>query len=418
MNWRDRLFIRVRPRPENVYPATRDCALEALRGICALLVFIAHGFISAPAVDPVYAPSESLWCINLGLPAVLMFFVLSGYVIGLTTRKPLERKAVVRYLSRRVTRLLPVTYIAILLAWLFLPNTGLHTILGNAFFLQNTEAYPWTGWHFPLLENNGALWTLNYEAFYYLSFIVIWWRAPSLILVVSLVALFPIGRAAGLPFPSIIVRYACGASYWLTGLCVAWLTVPPPMESRRGHWPSALLTAYAIWQLGELKTFIYDMKLFSLLDWTVVSLHRLDFLPVSAWCLLSITGRMPTLERKLAIGCLLWGWIGFVRTIFLEEATELMIAVTGVTLLAASFLIKWKPPQTALNRLAPLGAVSFGLYALASPIQIAQRHLFPEFSGTPLTFFTRLIFIFILTLGLAWIVDCRLNRTLSAHLKK
>lgn len=415
MSWRDCITARLKPVPDS--SRVRDHPLEALRGVCALLVFVAHGFIAGPATDPVYAPPANFWWLNLGLPAVLMFFVLSGYVIGLTTREPFGQRTATRYLSRRALRLLPVTYAAIALAWLFHPATQLHTILGNAFFLQNTDPYPGVHWHFPLLENNGALWTLNYEMLYYLLFIVLWWKTPPAAAVFGFVLSIPIARALGFPVSVVIGRYACGACYWLAGLSVAWLTVPTLTASPRSHWPSALLGAYAIWHLGEVQTFIYDTRLYSLLDSSVVSLHRLDFIPVCLWCLLAVTGRAIGLEKKLAVGCLLWGWIGFARSLFLENV-EGLLGVTGGALLVASVLMRWKYSVSPLKCLAPLGGISFGVYALASPIQIAQKRLFPEFSGTPFTFSVRLTLLLIFIIGVAWIVDYRFNRWVSARLRK
>ena len=418
MNWRALLSARWQPPAAGAGPRPRDAALEALRGICALLVFYAHVFVPGPTVDPVYVPSLRFWWFNLGQAAVLMFFVLSGYVIGLTTMQPFNRPAAGRYLLRRAARLVPVTYAAILLSWLFLPATDLSTLASNALFLQNDAPYPLVGWHFPVLANNAALWTLNFEVFYYLLFIAVWWRAPSAVVVLGLVAFVPLGRALDLPLPVMLSRYACGACYWLGGLALAWMTRPAAADQvRRSHWPSALLCAYAIWSLGGLRSLLFDAQLLSLLDASVVAPHRLDFLPVCLWCVLAVTGRAPRAQIWLAAGCLSWGWLGLARSLATGHTQDFDL-VPDSALVVASALMFWRPAVAALGRLAPLGAVSFGVYALASPLQIAQKELCPGFSGTAATYAVRVVLLLGITVGLAWLIDYRLNRWLAHRLGK
>jgi peptidoglycan/LPS O-acetylase OafA/YrhL len=66
-------------------PAPHDQAVEGLRALAALAVIYAHFTSPGPRLDPVYAPSEIFWRFELALPAVMIFFLLSGYVIGITT---------------------------------------------------------------------------------------------------------------------------------------------------------------------------------------------------------------------------------------------------------------------------------------------------------------------------------------------
>src|SRR6202041_1534829 len=115
----------------------RNLALEGLRGICACLVLYAHMTIPSPRLDPAYAPSARFWWFNLGAVAVLFFFVLSGYVIGLTVREPFSGMRAKAYLGRRLLRLVPVSTAAVLLSLAMFPQAALGTVLGNLLFLQN-----------------------------------------------------------------------------------------------------------------------------------------------------------------------------------------------------------------------------------------------------------------------------------------
>ena len=87
-----RLLQPLRPPPAPP-AAERDLALEGLRGMCAVLVFYAHLFLPNRVLDPRWTPSPRFEWFDLGYAAVLMFFVLSGYVIGLVTTQPASAPA-------------------------------------------------------------------------------------------------------------------------------------------------------------------------------------------------------------------------------------------------------------------------------------------------------------------------------------
>jgi len=409
-----RFLARLRP-PAGAAAGQRDLALEALRGICAGLVFYAHVFFPAPALDPVYAPSARFWWFNLGGVAVLMFFVMSGYAIGLSVRTPFSTAGARHYLGRRALRLLPVGTAAVLLAWLLRPETDGHTVMGNLLFLQNDFPYPVVGWSFPTLLNNAALWTLNFEALYYLVFLLVWWLAPSIPLLAGSLALLIFGPSLGIPVPDMVTHHACGAIYWMAGLGLAWLTGSPGDQERlRTPWPSALLGAYALWTIGGLRAVLLTADSSSLLWLSIVSPHRLDFLPAALWCVLAVTGRAPRLRGIMAGACLAWGWFGVVFSWSTNQWGE-NHWLGAAALLAATGLAGWAPGLGALRRLAPLGTVSFGIYAFASPLQIALCGLLPGFSGSPFTFAVRLTIVAGGTLALAWLFDRRLQAWLAAR---
>src|ERR1700677_2306882 len=97
-------------------PARRDLALEGMRGLCALLVMYGHAFAPIPVLDPAYSPPDACSWLEMARTAVLFFFVLSGYVIGLTVRTDFSRAEARGYLGRRLLRLVPVNTAAVLLS--------------------------------------------------------------------------------------------------------------------------------------------------------------------------------------------------------------------------------------------------------------------------------------------------------------
>jgi peptidoglycan/LPS O-acetylase OafA/YrhL len=392
----------VPPRPE------RDQALEGMRGLCALLVLYGHVFCVAFTVDPGYTQSVQRWWFwfDLSYPAVLLFFVLSGYVIGMTTLQPATATAIKRYLSRRSWRIVPVNTAAVLLTWWLWPAHRLPDILGNLCFLQNSETYPVLGRH-PLLWNNPSLWSLNYEAFYYLVFIAVWRAAPVLwrllLIPLAIIAL----QAAGIFSTPILAYYACGSLYWFAGLAVAWRTAPPRVSQDgvlRTTWLSALLAVYATWQLGGLRELFLAWHADGLLWPTPVAPHRLDFLPVSVWVLLAVTGRAPAGQRRLGGFCLSWASAGWAGRLLAGSLSPRDVPI-AMALLAAWLLFFRPGTLHGLRRLAPVGAISFGIYVLGLPLQFALDCFLPSFAGSPLTLVVRLLVYGGLVIGAAWLLE-------------
>ena len=115
---------------------------------------------------------------ELNVEAVLFFFVLSGFSIGLAQKGKLisSKTELHQYLHRRLKRIIPIYWLALLLA-LFIglltnrihqPEYSFFNFLGNLLFLQtpaNATAY----WFSPY-GDNGPLWSLSYEVFFYLFF--------------------------------------------------------------------------------------------------------------------------------------------------------------------------------------------------------------------------------------------------------
>ena len=164
--------------------------LDLIRIISALLVVLMH-LRAALYVDWSFIEHKSIvsrafyFLTSLGAEAVVAFFVLSGFLVGgslLRARRLCWR----RYLSTRLVRLWIVLLPALLLAafllvftpveylsgqlrsaWASGPVPGdqscsLSTWFGNLFFLQKIAV--------PVFCNDGPLWSLAYEFWYYLLF--------------------------------------------------------------------------------------------------------------------------------------------------------------------------------------------------------------------------------------------------------
>jgi peptidoglycan/LPS O-acetylase OafA/YrhL len=163
-------------------PINRLHFLDSLRGIAALIVVFHHFMVfngnalrskvSAPFMNVLYFISD------LNVEAVLFFFVISGFSIGLAQRGELlkSRSAANIYFYKRFKRILPIYLIALGLAalvGLFINSLqkesySLANLLGNLLFLQTAAGA--TDYWFSPYGQNGPLWSLAYEMFFYIFF--------------------------------------------------------------------------------------------------------------------------------------------------------------------------------------------------------------------------------------------------------
>jgi peptidoglycan/LPS O-acetylase OafA/YrhL len=153
--------------------------LDFARALAALLVLLFHirSTLLAPlgALDGYNAATVGFYLLtSFGHDAVIVFFVLSGLLVGgavlrLDFDSPHELRT---YWLDRSVRIAPVLVAATVLAVTLqhaIPNAACHdapaTILGNAMGLQNFLVRP--------LCNNLPLWSISNEIVYYVAFPVI-----------------------------------------------------------------------------------------------------------------------------------------------------------------------------------------------------------------------------------------------------
>lgn len=164
---------------ENRLPGGRLCFLDALRGVAAGSVLLAHlwgnSALAAPLVDATPAWLAAFF-LNAG-SGVEIFFVLSGFVIAYSLRTTaISRGAIGRFIVRRQLRLDPPYWVVLGLVLLVAaaeraipglvsgPLPDLKTIALNASYLHRfTEVST-------LL---GVAWTLCIEIQFYLAFIAL-----------------------------------------------------------------------------------------------------------------------------------------------------------------------------------------------------------------------------------------------------
>ena len=149
--------------------------LNILRFGAALVVLVSH------FAYPRFSDGAWLWLrdLNLGSDAVVVFFVLSGFVIALTAAR--KDATLGAYLFARTTRILSVALPALVLGWgldrwgsslapqeyyapFYTPLPLWETLLRGLTFSNE-----WSGMA-QRLGSNGPYWSLSYEVAYYLMF--------------------------------------------------------------------------------------------------------------------------------------------------------------------------------------------------------------------------------------------------------
>jgi peptidoglycan/LPS O-acetylase OafA/YrhL len=226
----------MNPRPiiefryrEDLLKGSLSPVLDHLRWISAMLVCAAHTrnllFPNASAVPRISLNTKAFYFITLfGTEAVTVFFVISGLLVGgkVIFGAKAGSFSISHYAIDRLTRLytvlIPAVFLSILLSPLSTtgkcPDAALR-VIENLLFLQNVLAEP--------LCNNGPLWSLSNEAFYYLC--------------AGLAALFIIGRH----------RVAAGVTGVLT---LALLSITASMDHQN------ILIAAPIWCFGLIPWFV------------------------------------------------------------------------------------------------------------------------------------------------------------------
>jgi len=164
--------------------SNRYAFADGLRGIAALWVVLYHLYhgnhitLLTNAIGEL--PTTIFFAIgNLGVP---VFFVLSGFVMAVTTQnKSFDVGGAMRFVARRFVRLSPPYYFSILLAIslmivkktivdpaLQLPTIG--SVFAHMLYIQDFLRYP---------EINVAYWTLCFEIQFYLVFACILYAATQ-----------------------------------------------------------------------------------------------------------------------------------------------------------------------------------------------------------------------------------------------
>ena len=379
-----------------------DRQLEGLRGLAAISVALHHIFSFKNSLDPAYHPANYLAYLQAGHSAVLLFFILSGYVIGLTNITNFSTQKVKTYLIRRGVRLIPIYFIAVSVGlWVHSPKE-ISTIIGNFLFLQNLDHY--FSWMIPPIQGNPAVWSLNYEILYYLLFLILWCLRPSILLLFLLAITVSLLGWSNASFPQFIAGYASGWLFWLSGLWLAWRVKSDPERLQSFPLISYILLFYATHHLSLGKVILHGMNINESTSLSFVNLADLAVLPIGIVIVAKVTKRYFTGIRWIVLFSFAMPFsicLGLLLTGRLFE--NINWTISAIFVAVSLIFLNFESSESVLNYAAPLGSISYAFYLLHTPmIYLVHDRFFLQ--GTVWSFWLRLSIWFVITASVsAWL---------------
>lgn len=388
--------------------------LEGLRGLAALMVFFGHFFHQKNFIDPTYNPPAWISYFFPGHGAVLIFFILSGYVIGLANQTPTNFK-ISNYLAKRAIRLYPI-YLASILLSLVAIGLGIDfwQLAGNLFFLQNYESYG--QFSIPPLSSNSPLWSLSYEVIFYFLFIILIFKKINLILLISFLLLLGLSPHLNTSFPAIIGTISIGFIFWISGLFLVWNKGNFKAERDTGNsFRKILPLIFFICAIEAFKIFhiILEQIGFDNMNWSIVDVPDVLYLPIYlALFFLLLNLKIP----KWIIGYTIGSAITIIfLTIYLvisgrwDENYRWPAGIFLFLCTLTSFIIPLR--INFIRAFYKTGVISYAIYVFHYPIMTITKDLPINvyFENPQISFLVRVFLISISTMTLAYFFEGKLQ---------
>ncbi|MBD2491106.1 acyltransferase [Aulosira sp. FACHB-615] len=411
-----KLFSKIQPEVNNLNREKRqnsyDSNLEGLRGYAAIAVALFHVFAFKNVLDPAYSPNEYLGQLQPGHAAVMLFFMLSGYVIGLTNTTEFSGKSVKNYLIRRAIRIIPIYWIVVIFSFLCHPVDQFTTVIGNLFFLQQVFV--------PTITNNASLWSLTYEVGYYFLFLFIWFFKPKLITVLSIslaISIFGWFSPYLPPILQLFCSFVSGWIFWITGLWLAWKIRPQP--SHKVPIFSYLLLFIAFTLIRPL-SFILEKLGYFYTETNIggVNFSVLGILPICLLLFMEITQRRLIGYKLLRLGCILVPLLYITPLVLQGRIFENSFWITPAVLIFLTIILwRFKMNISVVAKLAPVGKISYALYILHVPIMKLIHDYFP-WQGTWWSFSLRFIVWLLITVAISIFLELVLQPIIKTKLSR
>ena len=229
-------------------PSQQIHVLQALRAWAAFAVLVFHVLDKSQTLFGSIPPWLAFMNV-VGPMGVDIFFVISGFIMMMTTASLAPNRASLRhFLWRRITRVVPMYWLVttcVLLLVLVVPSVfrelqfDLKQVIASYLFVPVTNAM---GHQSPLL---GVGWTLNFEMYFYVIFAVAlllrarlaaialffgasvvlgWWLAPTLPMLQLMTSPLLLEFVAGAAAAVLLKRYP-HLPAWLGLVGLGWLVV-------------------------------------------------------------------------------------------------------------------------------------------------------------------------------------------------
>lgn len=373
-----------------------DKKLEGLRGLCALNVAFAHIF-TFKFFNSDKTPFYS-FCLGLHFAhvAVLLFFIISGYVIGLAhMRSTFNFTNAIDYLKKRAVRLYPIYLLALIISFsVFNQSVSFIQVIGHLAFLQ--EFFVKT------IPDNVVLWSLSYEIVYYLLFLGIWAIKNQknyyyVVLIISIILYVLITPDFNI-FKSLLI----GWIFWIVGLFIATLAHSTQDIAKLKLRPfiSYFLILLATYSLNS-GVFLLNLAHINLKNSTNIGLDDLVYLPICTIIITELTHKRFSLVNWFkVIACIIPALQLVILLYFKHPLTSNQGWLFGSVYFCAAIALCWlKISSYVFEKLNSTGRISYAIYVFHFPIAwFLSYKLTTYLSGEPLFITGVLAWICITTL--------------------
>ncbi|MGI4864075.1 MAG: acyltransferase family protein [Janthinobacterium lividum] len=397
---------------ENLLTSKFQFNLEALRGFAATVVLFTHCLAFSTILNGVEQRQGLLTYAMPGHLAVLVFFILSGYVIGLTV-KNLTWQGTGAYLKKRFLRLYPIYLVALVITH---NQYSVIQVFANLTFLHRVLAEP--------IYEIGVNWSLNYEVLFYLLFIPvsIYRLKPTHVFIISLV----IGLFFQFVVPvRLLAMYGYGFCFWVAGLWLARTEWALPRPSSRCTLGGLLLLMLAFGALNPIYYFAHDKLhldeyrgLTSPYNPVALLLSDFAYLPLGLVMITYFTNKRLRYSRLLLAFVLAMpllfllhqGYAVLRHQVALTDSRfEPVKLAIGFYILGLALVgIGWLRPKLQARQLphfmVATGAISYSLYLVHYLIIVLLGRI-SFFSGTTVSFVGRLLCVIVLTIITSWVLE-------------
>jgi peptidoglycan/LPS O-acetylase OafA/YrhL len=338
-------------------------AIEQYRGMCALLVMITHGLGQPGLLLDHFRWNSFIEYLGAGYLSVIIFFCISGYVIGITNNQQFNT---VQYLKKRAIRLYPTYIISIILCIIIAGGVSFYILLGNVLFLQNGAPYFY--FKIPVFINY-ATWSLNNEVLYYLVFIPLIYLKPKvwkLLLGLIICSILLVPAAEPFLFLNSLVN---GFYLWMLGLLIGWNIIKGNNNIPVKYIPllSILFLHLCLNHLdiGQIVIRTIGIKNHSAFSW-------LMDIPFCLMVMCILTGRDNTFLKYNKVLCYLLPVFIFIFLIIHNRIFENLrwIMCLIYWLLSLLFYSEKRVSAFIMSKLTGIGKISYGLYLLHIPVAL------------------------------------------------
>ena len=397
----------------------KEHELEALRGFAALLVVVSHIISYGKFIDPGFFPEKLTNIYNGGHEMVLIFLLLSGFVIAISTKTIRSASYVKLYVKKRFVRIYPI-YLLSLLITLAIGTTQYQwpTILSNLAFTNVFFSN--------VMLDNGPIWSLHYEVIFYLLFIPIFYYKLHPVKIGCFTFLLGLIFLLSSPYTNIIspASYCFGFCFWITGVVIARYFINK--DSKPIDYVKLLGYLFLLISLPVLNVFPLILEKTSQLilgypleytydsdvnHWFKIAFSFSDFsyLPYCFVGILLFTNSRFRYKNPIILILQILPMYTVLNLVLVHKwhllhyiVYILSYGLSWVLFLRPNFLKKLS--ICCIKFLAWTGEISYGIYLLHIPMLLLFNRLH-FFSGSLFSFSVRIFLYLVLTYVLAYFVE-------------